>query len=329
MNPDAPAVHGEAPGTASPRPPGVWWPRIKRVLTIAFFIVVAVFIVRYARGVKWGQVWASILATPWQTLAAAAALCAASHALYACFDLLGRHYTGHNLSTRRVWKINLISYAFNLNLGSLVGAVAFRFRMYSRSGLDNATITRIMTLSMLSNWLGYLLLGGVIFALWPLQLPPDWKLDSTGLRWVGIAMLATGLAYVAMCLWSRKRSFEIRGHELLLPPRRMVPVQIGISVTNWAVMGAIVWLLLGRQLPYATVLSVLLVGAIAGVITHVPAGLGVLEAVFIALLSHRMPEHELLAGLLVYRAFYYIAPLVIGTLLYLWFEARVKTPPAR
>ena len=39
-----------------------------------------------------------------------------------------------------------------------------------------------------------------------------------------------------------------------------------------------------------SVLGVLLVAAVAGVIAHVPAGLGVLEAVFIALLAHRVPQ---------------------------------------
>src|SRR5690606_21662203 len=132
-----------APDQAPPPARG-WWPLLKRLLTWAFFGVIGYFIVRYAQGVKWDQVWASITSLPWQVLAGAAALSALSLALYSCFDLLGRHYTGHKLPTRRVMKINFISYAFNLNLGSLVGAVAFRFRMYSRSGLKYAAITRIM-----------------------------------------------------------------------------------------------------------------------------------------------------------------------------------------
>jgi uncharacterized membrane protein YbhN (UPF0104 family) len=69
---------------------------------------------------------------------------------------------------------------------------------------------------------------------------------------------------------------------------------------------------------------VLLVAAVAGVLTHVPAGLGVLEAVFVALLSHQMPTHALLAALVAYRVIYYLGPLVIATLLYLVTEARAK-----
>ena len=51
------------------------------------------------------------------------------------------------------------------------------------------------------------------------------------------------------------------------------------------VMGAIIWLLLGQSVSYFFVVGVLLVSSIAGVIVHIPAGIGVLEAVFIALLA--------------------------------------------
>ncbi|MET0542138.1 MAG: UPF0104 family protein, partial [Variovorax sp.] len=60
------------------------------------------------------------------------------------------------------------------------------------------------------------------------------------------------------------------------------------------------------------------------VITHVPAGLGVLEAVFVALLSHRLPQGEILAGLIGYRALYYLAPLAIATVAYVVMEVRAR-----
>ena len=72
----------------------------------------------------------------------------------------------------------------------------------------------------------------------------------------------------------------------------------------------------------------LLIAAIAGVILHIPAGLGVTEAVFIALLSHRVPEGQLLAALLTYRAIYYIAPLLLAATLYVLVEARARRTAA-
>jgi uncharacterized membrane protein YbhN (UPF0104 family) len=101
-----------------------------------------------------------------------------------------------------------------------------------------------------------------------------------------------------------------------------------MAVTNWMVMGAILFTLLQGKVGYPAVLSVLLVAAVAGVITHVPAGLGVLEAVFIALLSHKVPEGQLLAALLTYRAIYYIGPLLLAAGLYLFVEARARKDSA-
>jgi len=316
----APASSGKRQGTFAK----TWWPWLKRALTLAFFAVVAAYSIRYARNVDWAEVWQTILATPRGVLFTALGAVAASFALYCSFDLLGRHYTGHRLPPFKVWQVNFISYAFNLNLGSLVGSVAFRYRLYGRLGLDVPTITRIMTLSILTNWLGYFILGGAVFALAPMELPPDWKIDSGGLRWLGLGLLAVAAAYLLACGFARERSLTIRGHELILPPPKMAALQVAMAVTNWALMGFILYTLLQGRAAYPTVLSVLLVGAVAGVITHVPAGLGVLEAVFIALLSHRVPEGQLLAALLTYRALYYIGPLLLAAALYLFVEARAK-----
>ncbi|AEG91101.1 lysylphosphatidylglycerol synthase domain-containing protein [Ramlibacter tataouinensis] len=322
----APAAAASPPARGwSARP---WWPWLKRGLTIAFFAAVAYYTVRYARNVDWGEVWRNILATPRGVLLAALAGVAASYAIYCSFDLLGRHYTRHGLPKSQVWQVNFISYAFNLNMGSLVGSVAFRYRLYGRLGLDVPTITQVMTLSILTNWLGYLLLGGAVFAVAPLQLPPDWKVGSEGLRWLGVGMLAVGLAYLGACFFATRRSLHLRGHELILPPARMAVLQVVMAVTNWMVMGAILFTLLQGKVGYFPVLSVLLVAAVAGVITHVPAGLGVLEAVFIALLSHQVPEAQLLAALLSYRALYYIGPLLLAAVLYLFVEARARRNPA-
>lgn len=302
--------------------PGRRW--LKRGLTLAFFALVAALLLRYARQVDWAEVRASLVSLPVSALLLAGALAALSHALYACFDLLGRHYTRHRLAVRKVLQVTFISYAFNLNFGALVGGVAFRYRLYTRLGLKYGVITRVLTLSMLTNWLGYLLLAGIVFLVAPLPLPPHWELDSEGLRLLGLALLAAALAYLLMCGWSRRRSWQLRGHELILPPPRMALLQLLLSCANWMVMACAVYVLLQGKIAYSAVLSVLLVAAVAGVITHVPAGLGVLEAVFVALLSHQLPEAQLLAALLGYRALYYIAPLLLAALLYLGLEVRAR-----
>jgi uncharacterized membrane protein YbhN (UPF0104 family) len=274
--------------------------------------------------VDWDDVWSSVKDTPRPALMMAIGLAAASHLLYSCFDLLGRRYTGHDLRTRTVMMINFISYAFNLTIGSLVGGVGFRYRLYSQAGLAKGVITRIVSMSMLTNWLGYKLLAGLLFIFHPLQLPPAWHMGNHGLQWVGIGLVAISGAYILACVRMGDHRWDVKGHEIYLPPWRMALLQMGVSCLNWMLMAGIVYVLLQQKVAYTDVLTVLLVGAIAGVVAHVPAGLGVFEFVFVGLLGHQVGEGRLLAALLGYRAIYYIVPTLIAAAMYLVFELKAR-----
>jgi glycosyltransferase 2 family protein len=301
-----------------------WWPWVRRLLSLAFFLLVAYLLTTYARGVDWDEVLSTVRQRPPGSILLACLLAALSYALYSCFDLLGRYATGHRLKTTQVMAVNFICYAFNLNLGALIGGVAFRYRLYSRFGLDAETVTRILAMSMLTNWMGYLLLSGPAFLLSPVLLPDDWKVGSAGIRVLGCVLSGIALAYLALCAFSRRRAWSVKGYEISLPGFRIALLQLAISTANWLLIATAIYVLLEQTLVFPLVLSVLLIAAIAGVITHVPAGLGVLEAVFVALLSDRLPTHVILAALLTYRAIYYIGPLVVATVLYLVIEARMR-----
>jgi len=303
-----------------------WWPWVKRIVGAAFLLVVAFLLVRYARTVDWARVKESMLELPRPVLLKAVGLAMVSHIVYSLLDVVGRHYTGHHLRDTKVMQISFTSYAFNLNLGSLVGGIGFRYRLYGKMGVRYGDITRVVTLSMITNWLGYIMLAGLVFTIAPLELPPKWGLDPEELRLMGVGLLAFSVVYLGLCGLSKQRSWTIRGHEIDLPTLRMAFAQIAISCTHWMTMAAVPWALLQGQVDYPTALAVLLVAAIAGVMLHIPAGLGVTEAVFIALLSHKIPEHQLLGALLAYRAIFYLTPLLAGALLYLKLEMRTRKP---
>jgi hypothetical protein len=305
-----------------------WWPWAKRLLKIAFFGVVAWLLLRQARSIDWDEVLDILRRHPKQGLLLAALLAATSHLLYSCFDLLGRHVTGHALATRKVMTVNFISFAFNLNMGTLVGGIAFRYRLYSQLGLAADVVTRVVGMSILTNWLGYLLLAGVLFWWWPMPLPAGWKLDSRGQQWLGFALFVAALVYVLLCARARRRSFTIKKHEVALPSLRLALLQLLMSCVNWLLNAGVLFMLMERRVAFTEVLGALLVSAIAGVLAHIPAGLGVLEAVFVALLSQRLPRSELIAALLAYRAIYYLIPLAVALLVYLAFELRVKAAAA-
>ena len=297
------------------------WLQLRRLLTIAFAVVVIGLLVHWARTVQWADVLAALQNYPLATLAAAAGIALLSHLTYSTYDLIGRHQTRHPLRVRQVLGVAFVSYAFNLNLGSLVGGFAMRYQLYARLGLPTPVITQVLGLSLLTNWLGYAFVAGAAFVLGPPELPSSWALGSAGLRVLGGALVTLVFGYLGLCFAARRREWTIRGQRLVLPAGPVALWQLGVSAANWSLIAGVVYVLLQQHVAYASVLSVLLIAAIAGVITHVPAGLGVIEAVFIALLSRQLPQAELVAALLAYRAIYYLVPLGVAVALLFGLEA--------
>ena len=307
-------MHAEAHAGAAHRPPA--FAAARRWLGRAFVLLVVLLLVRLGRQVDWAEAWDALQRLPAGTLWAAAGLCALSHGFYACYDLIGRQQTHHGLSAPRTAAVSFMSYAFNLNLGALVGGVAFRFKVYSKLGLPAATIARVWLLSLMTNWLGYFALAGFTLLLFPPELPSGWGVAHSVLPMLGMALLLTAAAYVVACFGNKGRSWRWGRHALRLPSGRIALVQLLLATASWALIATICWVLLQQRVAYPLVLGALLTAAVAGVVTHVPAGLGVLEAVFVLLLSNHIAQGELLGALLAYRALYYLLPLLAASALF-------------
>ena len=301
------------------------WRKAKKILTWVFFIAVTVLLVLYARNVDWEEVWKVIRNYNHTALLTAMGLVIVSYLVYGCYDLLGRLYCGHKLAKRQVMLVSFICYAFNLTLSTWVGGIGMRYRLYSRLGLPSATITRIFSLSITTNWLGYVLLGGVIFSIGVVELPSHWYIEDGTLRIIGAVLLVLSAVYLWACAFAKRRHITIKGQKLVLPGWRFALMQMGISSLNWMAMGAIIWILLGQDVNYFFVLGVLLVSSIAGAIVHIPAGIGVLEAVFIALLAgEHTSQGKIIAALLAYRVLYFFIPLLLALICYVLLESRAK-----
>jgi len=301
------------------------WRLAKKILTWLFFIAVAVLLVLYAQKVDWEDVGKVIRDYNRSVLFGATALVVVSYLIYGCYDLLGRAYCGHKLAKRQVMLVSFICYAFNLTLSTWVGGIGMRYRLYSRLGLPSSTITRIFSLSITTNWLGYILLGGIIFTFGVVDIPAHWYISDTTLRIIGVVLLLFIAFYLWACGFAKRRHFTIKGQKLVIPSWKFALAQMAISSANWIAMGVIIWLLLGQQANFFFVLGVLLVSSIAGVIVHIPAGIGVLEAVFLALLAgEHTSQGVIIAALLAYRLLYYFIPLLLALIAYLMLEGRAK-----
>lgn len=192
-------------------------------------------------------------------------------------------------------------------------------------GCPVALLRGFFSLSITTNWLGYILLAGIIFTAGVVELPDHWYVDQTTLRILGIGLLMIIAVYLWFCAFAKHRHMTIKGQKLVLPSWKFALAQMLISSVNWMVMGAIIWLLLGQSVNYFFVLGVLLVSSIAGVIVHIPAGIGVLEAVFIALLAgEHTSKGTIIAALLAYRVLYYFIPLLLALICYLLLESQAK-----
>lgn len=306
-------------------------PLLHRLWRIAFWVfplVVLVLLARAARAIDWVQVGEALSGYGAATLLIAALLTAASYLVYCGYDLAARRYAHHHLSTGRVMLIAAIAYSLALNIGALIGGTGFRFRMYSRAGLGLAAISRIAVFSASTNWLGYLVLAGALFASGTVEPPPRFTAAAGALQWLGAAMLAVSLVYLFACHRLHGRIFHVRGHHFRLPSVPLALAQFGLAALNWSLMAAIIFVLL-PQADYPTVLGASLFTAVASSLLHVPGGLGVLEAIFIATFEHRIGATQVLAALLAYRMLYYVAPLLLAFVAYLLLETRPAPSSAR
>lgn len=304
------------------------WPRVRRWAVPIFGLVVLGLLASHAHKIDWAGAWQALKRYPPMLLLAVLGIATLSHALYGCFDLIGRAHTRHTLPVWRTWMIAITSYAFNLNLGSLVGGVALRARLYATAGLHEASVAQVVGVSLATNWLGYGLLAGGLFAAGVVTPPRQTHLGNETFRALGVVLILLAVAYVAACALLQKHEWHWRGKRVCLPSARLALLQLSLSCANWALMGAAMYLLLGQKVEYGHVLGVLMAASIVGVMTPIPAGLGVLEAVYLALLSGSMRQGAIMGAVLAYRALYYVIPLAGGLAMYAFLERYAAAHPA-
>src|SRR5690606_4730992 len=197
------------------------WPLLRRLLLAAFLLTVGWLLVRQAMAIDWPAVWQAMRAQPAGRLALGALPGVAGYGVYCSYELLARRYAGHRLPLRRVLPVAFVSYAFNLNMGALIGGAGFRFRLYSQRGLEAADIARVLAFAVVANWSGYVLLLGALLLAGAVPLPDDWTMGEAALRAIGAAAVVVALAYLALCRWAGGRTVSLRGQELALPKARL------------------------------------------------------------------------------------------------------------
>jgi len=258
-------------------------------------------------------------------LATAGLLTVAGYASLTGYDTLAFRYLGNRLPYRRIALSSFVAYVFSHNAGGLLlGGSAVRYRMLSSWGVKGEDVVRVVAFTAFTLWTGFCLLGGVVYALWPLPLwlPVVGATSSRPLGWLLLAALASYLCVVTL----RRRPFHVRGIRIAVPPARITVAQFALSTLDWSLAAAVFYVLLPSApgLTVPVVLGAFLLSQIAGILSTVPAGLGVFETSIVVLLARVVPADELLASILAYRFVYYLLPLVCGVVLFVGFELRER-----
>jgi len=254
---------------------------------------------------------------PMPAVLGALGLTAASYFVLSLYDVLALRYLRKTVAFGRVLFTSFIAYSFGHNLGLVaVTGAAIRFRLYSSAGLTGVDVATISGFSSLSIGIGLAALAGVSFIIEPerastiLHLHRGWSLISG----IGLLMLV-----VAYGVWAAigKTALEIRGWSLHAPGPRIGFSQIALGIIDLGIAAAVLWILLPAEanIDLITFLAAYTVAVTAGIISHVPGGLGIFEAVIVLSLPH-VPAEALIGSMLVYRVVYYVVPLVIAALLF-------------
>src|ERR1700730_894174 len=125
---------------------------------------------------------------------------------------------------------------------------------------------------------------------------------------LGLVLMA---GYIGLGWWM-DRPIRLFGYPLNLPRPRTAVAQIALSVADLLLVAAVLYACLphASAVGYPHVLAVYILAFVVGLISHVPGGLGVFDAVVLVALSPRLPAAQILAGLLPFRVVYQLVPLI-------------------
>ena len=242
---------------------------------------------------------------------------ALNYAVLTGYDALALRYVERTLPYGRISLASFIGYAFSNNVGlSAIAGSGVRFRLYSAWGLSTLEIAKVVVFYSVTFWVGLLGVGGAAFVLEPITLPAGLHAPLATTLPLGGLLLAILASYLAASLVHR-RPLTVRGHTFSLPSFGVACAQTLLSAVDWVLAAAVLYALLpgGADLTFARFLGIFLLGQFAGVVSHIPGGLGVFEGVLLVLLSGKVAPDAFMASLVAYRVIYYLLPLAAAALL--------------
>ncbi|WP_043308849.1 YbhN family protein [Pseudomonas sp. ML96] len=253
-------------------------------------------------------------------LMAAGATLGAYFAL-AWYDRIAIAHLGKKISWWFITLCSFTTYALAHNIGASVfsGAVV-RYRAYSSKGLIPAEIGVLIVFCSFTFALGVLFSGGAV-----LLCKPDLiqRVVDVG-PWISMAIGLILLGLVALYVlgsWRQFKPWKWGKLHVEYPRLGIVARQLLAGPLELACAAAIIYFALPTEgnPGYLVVLGVFLASFSLALLSHAPGGLGVLEVTFLAAMPE-LPKVDVLAALIVFRAFYLLLPFALSLLVVVGFE---------
>jgi hypothetical protein len=205
------------------------------------------------------------------------------------------------------------SYSVGHNVGaSVLTGGAVRYRIYSAFGLNAVDVAKVCFVAGLTFWLGNAAVLGLGIAFHPEAAKAIDQLPIWSNRLFGVVMLLGLLSYVVW-VWVRPRRMGRGPWKVDLPGGPLTLLQICIGIIDLGCCALAMYMLVPDEphLGFVTVAVIFVSATLLGFASHSPGGLGVFDAAMLVGLW-QMDREDLLAGLLLFRVLYYLAPFIVS-----------------
>lgn len=257
----------------------------------------------------------SVRSIPLSTFFTALAFAAASYLCLSCFDLLAIRSLGKSLPYRKIVLASFISLSLGHNIGFAgLSSGAFRYRYYSRWGLTAEDVAKIILFCGVTVGLGLITLGGLALIVNPGDAARLLRVDAASARIFGLLALIVPVGYASLAFFVRGK-LRLWRWSFQLPRFPIAVAQVGVGTFNFMLVSACLHQMLstfGDVAFFRSVTAYVLANS-AILATHVPGGLGVLEAT----VSYAVPQQASIGALIAFRCAYFFIPLALGVTLLL------------
>lgn len=266
---------------------------------------------------SWEDIRTSVTDIAPANLALALGFAACSYLCLTFFDFLALHYVGKPLSYPRAALASFTSLSIGHNVGvAALSSGAVRYRFYARWGLDNEQIAKLIVFCGVTVGLGLITLAGLCLIFLPGTAGKVAGLGAGASVALGVCCLGFSVGYLTLAAFVRGE-VKIRGWHFALPTTRIAALQVGVGTLNFAFVAACLHQLLSSKTGYLETTAAYVVGNLTALVSHVPGGLGVLEAT----ISFLLGGSASIGALIAFRAVYFFIPLPLGLVSLLVSEA--------